>query len=145
MNASELENRLIEFAVNVIEVVEEMPARKSTQHLVSQLLRASSSPALNYGEARGAESQSDFLHKIKIVLKELRETFNCLRIAYRVGLYANEARMKELIKENDELIAIFVTTTRTAARTVAASTREGQQKNPIKLEHEEREITSRTS
>ena len=124
MKASELENRLIAFAVSVIEVVEEMPARKSTQHLVNQLLRSSNSPALNYGEARSAESPSDFLHKVKIALKELRETYNCLRIAHRVGLYKNEKRMKEVISENDELISILVATTRTAARKAAEPSRE---------------------
>jgi len=80
MNKRDLEERLIRFAVLIIEIVESMPSTRSANHLGSQLLRSGTSPALNYGEAQSAESRRDFVHKIKIVLKELREKYVCLRI-----------------------------------------------------------------
>ena len=72
MNALDLENRLIEFAVLVIGVVEDLPNTKAGNHIGNQLIRSGTSPAPNYGEARSAESKRDFVHKIKISLKELR-------------------------------------------------------------------------
>jgi len=119
MTPVELEERLIDFAVSVIQITEEMPARRSATHLTNQLLRASSSPALNYGEARSAESPNDFVHKIKIVLKELRETFNGLRIADKVGFCKNDKKMKQVLKENNELISIFVASCKTAMENIA--------------------------
>ena len=83
MNALDLENRLIEFAVLVIGVVEDLPNTKAGNHIGNQLIRSGTSPAPNYGEARSAESKRDFVHKIKISLKELRETHIWLRIIER--------------------------------------------------------------
>jgi len=71
---AELENRLINFAVRIINVVEAMPSSKAGNHVAGQLIRSGTAPAPNYGEAQSAESRKDFLHKIKIALKELRET-----------------------------------------------------------------------
>jgi len=74
--------RLIEFEVAVVYFIESLPNSKSANYLGGQLLRSGTSPALNYGEAKSAESKNDFLHKMKICLKELRESHNCLRIMY---------------------------------------------------------------
>ena len=74
MNKHDLEERLIDFAVTIVEIAETMPDSKAANHLAGQLLRSGTSPALNYGEAQSAESRKDFIHKIKIVLKELRES-----------------------------------------------------------------------
>jgi four helix bundle protein len=79
----DLEDRLIDFAVSVIEFVESLPNTQSANHLGGQLLRSGTSPSLNYGEARGGESKSDFIHKMKVCLKDLRESYNCLRILHR--------------------------------------------------------------
>jgi len=76
----ELEDRLIRFAVSVIKVGESLPGTKTGNHIASQLIRSGTSPAPNYGEAQGAESIADFIHKMKISLKELRETHVWLRI-----------------------------------------------------------------
>ena len=76
----DLEERLIEFASDIIDVSEGLPKTLAGNHLAGQLIRSGTSPALNYGEAQGAESRSDFIHKMKVCLKELRETYNCLRI-----------------------------------------------------------------
>lgn len=78
MNRRELENRLVEFAVTAIEIAEKLPGSFTGKHLGGQLIRSSSSMALNYAEAQGAESRKDFKHKIKIVLKESRENHICL-------------------------------------------------------------------
>lgn len=86
MNKKDLEERLINFAVLIVEIVETMPASKAANHLAGQLLRSGTSPALNYGEAQSGESRRDFVHKIKIVLKELRESHICLKIIYRTKL-----------------------------------------------------------
>ena len=80
MNKFDLEERLVEFSVLIIEIVNEMPNSKASNHLSGQLLRSGTSAALNYGEAQSGESRKDFIHKIKIVLKELRETYVCLKI-----------------------------------------------------------------
>ena len=113
MRPQELEDRLIDFAVAVIDVVESLPSTKAGNHIAGQLVRSGTSPAPNYGEARSAESRRDFVHKMKISLKELRETMIWLKIISRKRLVANESISKAVI-ECDELIAIFVSSTRTA-------------------------------
>ena len=79
MRKFNLEELLTDFAVEIINIVEALPKNPVCRHLGSnQLLRSGTSPALNYGEAQAAESRADFIHKIKIILKELRESFICL-------------------------------------------------------------------
>ena len=70
----DLEDRLIDYAVRIINVSEQLPESKAGKHIAGQLLRSGTVPALNYGEAQSAESSKDFIHKIKISLKELRES-----------------------------------------------------------------------
>ena len=113
--AVELEERLVNFAVRVIAVVEELPDTKAGKHVASQLVRSGTSAAPNYGEAQGAESRVDFLHKMKIALKELRETLIWLKIIERKPM-ASSKRLGPLLKECNELIAIFVTSIQTAER-----------------------------
>lgn len=107
MKKFDLEERLIDFAVAIVNLVEMMPTTKAGNHLGSQLLRSGTSPALNYGEALGGESRSDFLHKMKLVLKELRETHNCLRIILKIRLSQDDV-VVAAIKECNELVCIFV-------------------------------------
>jgi four helix bundle protein len=116
MNKFNLEERLIDFAVAVVEIVNEMPNTKAGNHLAGQLVRSGTSPALNYGEAQSGESRKDFIHKIKVVLKELRETLVCLKIIDKTKLYKSEPGIRSAIKENDELISIFVKSVETAQR-----------------------------
>ncbi len=110
----DLEERLINFAVLIVQIVESIPKTRAGNHLAGQLIKSGTLPALNYGEAQSGESRKDFIHKIKIVLKELRETFICLKIIYRVKLYKSEENLKMTLKENDELISIFVKSVETA-------------------------------
>lgn len=95
-----------------------MPNNKAGTHLAGQLVRSGTSPALNYGEAQSGESRKDFIHKIKIVLKELRETFVCLKIIYRTNLHKSEDKILKALKENDELISIFVRSVETAQKNI---------------------------
>lgn len=114
MDKFDLEERLINFSVLIIEITNEMSNTKAGNHLSGQLVRSGTSPALNYGEAQSGESRKDFIHKIKVVLKELRETLVCLKIIHRTKLYKSEDKIKFAMKENDELIAIFVKSIETA-------------------------------
>jgi len=112
----DLEDRLIDFAVSVIKLVESLPNTKSATHLGGQLLRSGTSPSLNYGEAKSGESKNDFIHKMKVCLKELRESYNCLRIIDRAKISPDEQLVLYLIKECNELIAIFVKSIVTALK-----------------------------
>jgi four helix bundle protein len=114
MNKKDLEERLISYAVLIVGIVEGMLNSKTAGHLGGQLLRSGTSPALNYGEAQSGESRRDFIHKIKIVLKELRESFVCLKIIHRTKLFSNEDSIQAALKENNELISIFVKSVETA-------------------------------
>ena len=112
----DLEQRLIDFAVRILDLVETLPNTRAGNHIAGQLVRCGTSPAPNYGEAQSAESRSDFIHKIKIVLKELRETNVWLQIIRRKRLSRSVAQTESLINECNELISIFVASERTAKR-----------------------------
>jgi four helix bundle protein len=109
----DLEDRLIDFAVMVSEIIEMLPNTKLANNLGNQGTRSSTAPALIYGEVQSAESQRDFIHKVKILLKELRETKVCLKIILRKG-FVEKQQIAPVLKENDELIAIFVKSVKTA-------------------------------
>jgi four helix bundle protein len=110
----DLEERLIEFALLVIKIVELLPENKVGNHIGGQLLRSGTSPALNYGEAQSAESRNDFIHKMKICLKELRETNVSLKIIIKKPLLNSSEITDIAIKECGELLAIFVKSVETA-------------------------------
>lgn len=114
LTSVEVEKRLIEFASRVLDAVEALPKLQVAKHLGGQLLRSGTSPALNYGEAQSAESKGDFLHKMKICLKELRETLICLKIIEKRNWFST-GKLLPLMAENNELIAIFVASTKTAS------------------------------
>jgi four helix bundle protein len=116
MNKFDLEERLIEFAALIVQITESMPQSRAANHLGGQLLRSGTSAALNYGEALGGESRNDFVHKIKVSLKELRENMICLKIIERTNLYSEESTIRLALRENNELISIFVKSCLTAQR-----------------------------
>ena len=119
MNKQQLENRLIEFAVLIIEICELLPHTKAGNHLSGQLVRSGTSPALNYGEAQSAESKNDFIHKLQIIIKELKETGINLRIIDRASLLKEKRDIEKLIYaigECNELISIFVKSVETAKK-----------------------------
>ncbi len=109
----DLEDRLIDFGSRVIDVVEALPATVAGRHLGGQLVRSGTAPALLYGEAQAAESRADFIHKMKVALKELRETKVNLKFILK-RKYFPENKILPLIQENDELIAIFIKSISTA-------------------------------
>jgi four helix bundle protein len=113
-NKYDLEERLIRFAVKIIELANSLPNNPVGNHMKGQMVRSGTSPALNYGEAQSAESRKDFVHKMSICLKELRETF----VAVKIVKYSNLTDKLELLEwcfnENNELISIFVKSIETA-------------------------------
>ena len=110
----DLEERLINFAVKIIDIVESLPRTRIGNHMAGQLIRSGTSPALNYGEAQSAESRNDFIHKMKIILKELRETRVGLEIVGRKKLSRNLQLICDNAEECRQLIAIFVKSVKTA-------------------------------
>ena len=112
----DLEERLIDFAVQIIRTAESLPQTKVGNHVSGQLIRCGTSPAPNYGEAQGAESRADFIHKMKVSLKELRETRVWLLISVKASLIKPASNLEPLIEENNELISIFVTSIKTAQK-----------------------------
>ena len=112
----DIEERLIDFAVRIIRTTESLPKTKAGNHIAGQLTRCGTSPAPNYGEAQSAESIADFIHKMKLCLKELRETRVWLLMIIRDHLIKPESKLRPLINENDELISIFVKSINTAKR-----------------------------
>ncbi len=110
----DLEDRLIEFALSIISIVEGLPSKRTTNHIGGQLLRSGTSPAPNYGEAQSAESRKDFIHKMKIALKELRESRIWLLIIQRKKYVRPEKTIETVLNECLELIKIFVKSIKTA-------------------------------
>ena len=112
----DLEERLIDFAVRIIRTAESLPKTKIGNHISGQLIRCGTSPAPNYGEAQSAESLADFIHKMKICLKELRETRVWLLMIVKTNLLKPASKLEPLIDENNELISIFVKRVNTAKK-----------------------------
>jgi four helix bundle protein len=112
----DLEERLIEFAILIIKLAESLNNTKAGNHIAGQLVRSGTSPALQYGEAQSAESRNDFIHKLKILLKELRESLVALKIIKRVPLISKIDLLEKALVECNELIAIFVKSIETAKK-----------------------------
>ena len=107
-----LEERLIDFAVRILRLSANLPRTLAGKHIAGQILRSGTSPAPNYAEARGAESQADFVHKLRIVLKELNETAVWLQILKRSCLTKTEL-LASIIEENRQLSRIFTASLKT--------------------------------
>src|ERR1700746_1673697 len=118
--ADDLEERLVRFAIDIVTLTGHLPQNFQAKHIATQLLRSGTAAAPNYGEARAAESRADFIHKLKIALKELNETAIWLRIAQ--GSFAINAEfLTRLVAENTELCKILVASIQTARRNDAAN------------------------
>ncbi|MDZ4700214.1 MAG: four helix bundle protein, partial [Rhodothermales bacterium] len=115
IRAVQMENRLIVFAVRVCTLSESLPQTFSGRHVASQLFRAGTAPAAQYAEAQGAESRPDFIHKLKIAVKELRETQVWLKFITQMN-YPIDPNPEPIRKEADELISILVKSIQTAQR-----------------------------
>ncbi len=112
----DLEERFISFSCLITDVVDALPTTRVGNHIAGQILRSGTSPAPNYGEATSAESRQDFIHKLKISLKELRETHVWLRVIKKKSLIQSSNQVESLIVECNELIAILVTSIATAQK-----------------------------
>jgi four helix bundle protein len=108
------EDRLIGFGVRIIRLAEALSKTRAGNHIGGQIIRSGTSPASNYGEAQSAESRSDFIHKMNICLKELRETRVWLLTIAKAKLVKSSSEVDPLIDENNQLISIFVTSIKTA-------------------------------
>ena len=110
-----LEERLLEFTAQVVRLADSLPNSKAGNHIAGQLLRSGTSPLANHGEVQAAESRKDFLHKLGICLKELRETKRWLRLIHRLSLCDLE-ELRRVLDELDQLIRIFSASIRTAEK-----------------------------
>lgn len=115
MKPNQLEDRLIQFAVDVIIMCRKVDSSFAAEHLTKQLIRSTTSVALNYGEARSGESIRDFLHKMKICLKELRESMINMKIQKGANLIIDAQTLDRLLEENNQLISIFVASVKTSS------------------------------
>jgi four helix bundle protein len=112
----DLEDRLLEFAVEIIDVTDALPNTRAANHVAGQLLRSGTSPYGNHGEVESAESRKDFVHKLKVCLKELRETRRWLPLVGRLKGARVPANLSQCIREAEELIRIFVASIRTVEK-----------------------------
>ena len=112
----DLEERLLEYSVLIIKIVEQLPKTRVGNHVAGQLLKSGTSPYPNHGEAQAAESARDFIHKLRIALKELRETQRWLKLIQRVPLIKSSKLLDDFLQETEELIKIFVTSIKTAGK-----------------------------
>lgn len=113
--ADQIEDRLIDFAVRIIAICGKLPAGYISDHISRQVLRSGTSPAPNYGEARSAESRADFIHKLKIALKELNETSVWLKMTLRTKL-AGADIVEPALDECRQLSRILSASIQTARR-----------------------------
>src|SRR2546430_1132649 len=111
----DLEDRLLEFTAGLLTLVDELPTSRAGNHISGQLLRCGTSPFANHGEAQAAESRKDFIHKLGVCFKELKEIKRWLRLIGRVELI-QLARLRPLLIETEELLRIFSASIRTAER-----------------------------
>ena len=109
----DIEDRLIDFAVRIIRVCDVLPDTPAGKHIRGQLLRSGTSVAPNYGEARGAESGKDFVHKLKIGLKELNESRIWLKLIVRTEMLPGK-RLDDLLDECDQLYRVISASIQTA-------------------------------
>jgi four helix bundle protein len=110
----DLEDRLLDFAVAIVELTDELPNTRAGNHIAGQLLRCGTSPYGHHGEVESAESRKDFVHKLKVCLKELRETRRWLRLVSRLKTMNRNPRLILCLTEAEELIRIFVASVRTS-------------------------------
>jgi four helix bundle protein len=127
MKHTDLEDRLVQLAVDVVKMTEGMPPSPAGRYYGGQVLRSSGSAALNYGEAQGGETHRDFTHKLKLVRKEVRESYLCMRVITGAGLHPKAELLSAISKEVSELLSIFTAAVKTAER---RSQRKGSSEAP---------------
>jgi four helix bundle protein len=111
----DIENRLVDFAVRIVHLSDNMPNKRSVNHIAGQLLRSGTAPAALYAEARGAESPKDFQHKLKVCFKELNESRVWLKIVIKSKMIKQE-KLSNLYQECDELCRIINASIKTSRK-----------------------------
>ncbi|NNC87673.1 MAG: four helix bundle protein [Akkermansiaceae bacterium] len=114
----DLEERLLDYAAEVIRLTESLGDSRAQRYVGGQLLRSGTSPLAHHGEAQSAESDADFVHKLKIGLKELRESHRWLKLIKRVPLVDDPAILEPLLDETDQLERIFNASVTTVKRRI---------------------------
>lgn len=112
----DLEGRLLDFGAAIITLTRKLNGDYAERHVGNQLLRSGTAPLSHHGEAQAAESPADFIHKLRLALKELRESERWLKLIVRAELLPNESGHAPILNETDQLIRIFVTSIATAEK-----------------------------
>lgn len=103
----DLEDRFVNYTCIMIDIVESLPNTRAGNYMAGQLIKSCHSPTFNYGEAQAAESRNDFIHKMGIILKELKECRTALKIIRRKEMIKSIEKLDEVFKETEELISII--------------------------------------
>ncbi len=111
----DIEDRLVSFAVRILKLCNQLPRSPAGRHVAGQLVRSGTAPAPNYAEARGAESTNDFIHKLKICLKELNESRVWLLIIKKSNMLSAQSLIS-ITTECDELCRIINSSIKTSRR-----------------------------
>ncbi len=112
----DLEDRLVNYTCRMIDVVESLPNTRAGNYIAGQLIKSCHSPTFNYGEAQAAESRNDFIHKMGVVLKELKECRTALKIIRNKEMIKPKEKLDQVFKETEELIAIVAKSITTAKK-----------------------------
>ncbi len=112
----DLEERLLDFGARIIVLTRSLSGDYAEKHIGNQLLRSGTAPLSHHGEAQAAESPADFIHKLRLALKELRETQRWIKLLIRAGLSTKDRDFAPLLDETDQLVRIFVTSIATAEK-----------------------------
>ena len=115
-NKYDIEDRLVNYTCRMIDVVESLPGTRAGNYIAGQLIKSCHSPTFNYGEAQAAESRDDFIHKLAVVLKELKECRTALKIIRKKEMIKPAVKLAEIYKETEELIAIIEKSIKTAEK-----------------------------
>jgi len=110
----DLEDRFVDYTCRMIDVVEALPKTRAGNYIAGQLIKSCNSPTFNYGEVQAAESKNDFVHKLGVVLKELKECRTALKIIRRKEMIKPVSKLKDIFSETEELIAIIAKSISTA-------------------------------
>lgn len=103
----DLEDRFVDYTCRMIDVVEALPATRAGNYIAGQLVRSCHSPTFNYGEAQAAESTKDFVHKMGVILKELKECRTALKVIRKKEMIKPVTKLEGVHKETEELVAII--------------------------------------
>jgi four helix bundle protein len=107
MSKYDLEERFVNYTCGMIDIVDGLLRTRAGNYIGGQLIRSCHSPAFNYGEAQAAESRADFIHKLKVCLKELKECRVALKVISKKQLMLDKQLLLTMINETNELIAII--------------------------------------